>query len=192
MPTKASTDSRDRSFTVADDAGFRIPTEIENADVAMLPSGQVKKELAKNTDSDATVVIDVPVLKAEHWDQILPKLRLSGVTLSLASNCVMQQATTNSCQLLLKEGQASLWNNTHEARIKAALVQLFERDIDVTVIIGETGIETPAEVKSRKKDEAHAEAVSIIENDKNVLQLIDFFDGKLEMDTIAANQQLGD
>ncbi|HIG44458.1 MAG: DNA polymerase III subunit gamma/tau [bacterium] len=154
------------------------------------PSPDISQEEPAKSSSENPEV--APDLSPGNWVTILPMLGLSGVTFSLASNCVIRQATKGACQLRLNEHHASLWNSRHESRIEAALVKLYQRDIKVKVEIGEATDETPAAARTRKQDEARAAAVKEIENDENVRQLINSFDGTLEHDTIAARQQSGD
>lgn len=156
------------------------------------PLPDLSPDLSRDAKSSPENAVVAPDLSPVNWVTILPMLGLSGVTLSLASNCVIRQATKGACQLLLNEQQASLWNSRHESRIEAALVKLYQRDIKVKVEIGEATEETPADAQTRKQDEARAAAVKEIENDENVRRLIDSFDGTLEHDTIAARQQSGD
>ena len=128
----------------------------------------------------------LPMLEPENWDQILPLLGLTGVTLSLASNCMVKTFTKDACELVLNEHHATMWNNTHETRIQTALAIVFAQKIQVTVTIGETTVETPAEKDLRLHEEAHARAVEVIEADENIKKLIENFDGHLDPSSIQA------
>jgi DNA polymerase-3 subunit gamma/tau len=128
----------------------------------------------------------LPMLEPENWDQILPLLGLTGVTLSLASNCMVKTFTKEACELVLNEHHATMWNNTHETRIQTALAIVFAQKIQVTVTIGETTVETPAEKDLRLHEEAHARAVEVIEADENIKKLIENFDGHLDPSSIQA------
>ena len=128
----------------------------------------------------------LPMLEPENWDQILPLLGLTGVTLSLASNCMVKTFTKDACELVLNEHHATMWNNTHETRIQTALAIVFAQKIQVTVTIGETTVETPAEKDLRLHEEAHARAVEVIEADENIKKLIENFDGHLDPNSIQA------
>ena len=128
----------------------------------------------------------LPMLEPENWDQILPLLGLTGVTLSLASNCMVKTFTKDACELVLNEHHATMWNNTHETRIQTALAIVFAQKIKVTVTIGETTVETPAEKDLRLHAEAHARAVELIEADENIKKLIENFDGHLDPNSIQA------
>ena len=128
----------------------------------------------------------LPMLEPENWAQILPLLGLTGVTLSLASNCMVKTFTKDACELVLNEHHATMWNNTHETRIQTALAIVFAQKIQVTVTIGETMVETPAEKDLRLHVEAHARAVEVIEADENIKKLIENFDGHLDPSSIQA------
>ncbi len=156
-----------------------------------------KKEVAEsesnsNVDPVSHHKTEIPDLIAENWVAILPQLGLSGVTQSLAANCTIQSCSDSVCQLVLSEQHASLWNSTHESRIESALNKLYQSTIKVTVTIGKSSVETPAEKAARNQVEATNRAIEVIESDKKVQQIVDSFDGKLDRETISARRNSGD
>jgi DNA polymerase-3 subunit gamma/tau len=125
-------------------------------------------------------------LSEENWAIILSEMNLTGVTLSLSNNCVVENVSEDSCELVLNKHHASLWNQNHEARISAALSEYIGREIQVKVRIGEPKTETPAEADLRERKLAEEKAVELINNDDNIKRLIQDFDGHLDQDSIKA------
>ncbi|MCB1691363.1 MAG: hypothetical protein KDI19_01295, partial [Pseudomonadales bacterium] len=123
------------------------------------------------------------------WDRLFGELDLSGVTRALASNCVMGSIDDEQVVLLLREQHASLWNASHEARIAQALTKRLGREMRLTIEIRDTDGETPAQAQERRDDEERAKAIDAISNDGNVKQIIEAFDGKLNMGSIMPRSQ---
>jgi DNA polymerase-3 subunit gamma/tau len=130
-------------------------------------------------------------LTQSQWITIFPDLGLTGVTQTLAANCTIGERDGNasSCTLLLNQHHASMWNKTHEVRIAMALSTFLGHTIVVKIEIGESNSESPAEAAQRGADEALASAVVSIENDENVQELIQNFDGTLVKESIVAKAQ---
>ncbi len=165
----------------------------ETEDPEFDPSEVSADSSAIPVDSGPESAEDAAELEPKNWVKILPKLGLTGVTLSLASNCVLRSVTGPDCQLVLNEHHASLWNNAHETRIGSALSRMFGTELKVSVTIGQPEAATPAEVDALNQQKAHARAVELIENDEKVKQIVESFDGRLERETIAVRQKkIGD
>ena len=120
----------------------------------------------------------------EDWNDILLQLGLSGVTQTLAANCTLERHESNHCHLRLNEHHASLWNKTHENRISQALSRRYNCEMSVSIEIGETQTETPAQSERRQQEDRQARAVIAIENDENIQALIQNFGGTLNRSSI--------
>jgi DNA polymerase-3 subunit gamma/tau len=120
----------------------------------------------------------------EDWNDILLRLGLSGVTQTLAANCTLERHESNHCHLRLNEHHASLWNKTHESRISQALSRHYNCEMSVSIEIGETQTETPAQLDRRQQEDRQARAVIAIENDENIQALIQNFGGTLNRNSI--------
>lgn len=130
----------------------------------------------------------VIALGETSWVDVLPKLKLSGVTLSVASNCCVLSVADGGCTLQLDETHASLWNTTHESRIENALSKYYDKPFKLIFEAGKTGHATPAKIAADRREAAQIAAVKLIEADAKVKQLIESFDGTLDKDTITARQ----
>ena len=133
----------------------------------------------------ARAQVPVPDFTPANWAEILGALSLSGVAASLAANCQLDSANNRQCVLKLSENHASLWNKTYESRIAEALGQLYGQEIKVSIEVGATSVETPAQRAEREKQESLAQAVADLQGDQHVQQLIENFNGKLDPKSIA-------
>ena len=127
---------------------------------------------------------EAPVLEAANWTEVLFALNLSGVTRTLASNCLLHLVEADRCVFKLAEHHASLWNSSHEERIGSGLSELYGRPFKVEIEVGETEVETPAQRDTRVRRETQAKAVLVMEGDKHVQQLIENFNGRIDSDSI--------
>ncbi|MEX0942164.1 MAG: DNA polymerase III subunit gamma/tau C-terminal domain-containing protein, partial [Pseudomonadales bacterium] len=131
-------------------------------------------------------------LRPEDWHKVFEALGLTGVTRTLAANCIITEVDQEVCVLVLNEHHASLWNKTHESRIEKALTEYLGRKIALKIEVGATPGETPAQSKERTDEEIRVQAVDAISNDENVQQLIETFDGKLKVDSIVPRSHMGE
>ena len=129
-------------------------------------------------------VESAPALQKGSWSEILSAMALDGMTRNLAANCLLDNVENDHVRLKLAEHHASLWNQAHEGRIAQGLSELFGREIRVSIEVGSTDLETPAQIMEREQEESRAQAVADIESDHHVQQLIENFNGKLDPGSI--------
>jgi DNA polymerase-3 subunit gamma/tau len=129
--------------------------------------------------------VTAPEFAVANWPAVLEALALSGVTATLAANCQLDQVAADGCVLKLEEHHASLWNASHEQRIAQALGQVYGREVKVSIEVGSTNVETPAQMTERVRDEEQAKAVAEMQNDEHVQQLIENFNGRLDTQSIS-------
>ncbi len=174
----AQTSSTQSSSTSGDP---EVPT---SNDLASMESLEVPT--GGNPDATGEIVF------SENWHSILSRLKLSGVTQTLAANCTLSRCENSCYYLLLNEHHATLWNKTHEGRISHALTVMFGREISVSIEVGIVETITPAELDRHQQQEIQAKAVKTIEEDTNVQELIRNFNGTIDRDSISPVNQTGD
>ena len=123
-------------------------------------------------------------LEPALWAELLDKLPLTGILLSVASHCELRQVDGDKAYLVLDEGNASLYSEKHGERIASALSEYLQREIAVHIELGSPRFETPAVRAQRLLDERLARAVQSIESDPRVQLLIDKFEGSLDRESI--------
>ncbi len=128
----------------------------------------------------------------DNWSEVFHYLGLTGVTRTLAANCILIDVTAEAIVLRLEQHHATLWNETHEKRIAAALTRFLVKKVGVRIEIGAIDRETPAQASDREAEERRVQAVSAIKNDTNVQQLIQTFDAKLNVESIVPRTQAGE
>jgi DNA polymerase-3 subunit gamma/tau len=173
------------------EGSFNKPAEGSSVTEPIATSG-LDADGSENSSSPLKFSDDIgEELTQSQWIAIFPQLGLTGVTQTLAANCTIGETDGNasSCTLLLNQHHASMWNKTHEVRIAMALSKFLGHTIAVKIEIGESNSESPAEAAQRGADEALASAVVSIENDENVQELIQNFDGTLVKESIVAKAQ---
>lgn len=112
-------------------------------------------------------------MKTVQWDTLLPQLKLTGLAYELASNCIFKQFQNNRFELILSANHAALFNEKTQARIAEALSKQLNESIKLTIHIGSTAQETPAEKAKRVSKEQHDAAVKAVRNDFHVQTLIE-------------------
>jgi len=116
---------------------------------------------------------------------LLEQLGLVGIVYNVASHCELRDASGHDFRFVLDPDNASLFNASHEEKIRLALQNYFDRSVSVSISPGEVQGETPAMQRARLARERQQEAVAEIESDQRLQALIARFDGVLDHSSIA-------
>jgi len=123
-------------------------------------------------------------LTQENWVKVFNDLNLSGMTHGIAANMVFAQRQGTKLQFTLQQGQSSMLNDTHQGRMREALEAMFGCNLELTINIGETQIETPFANRQRRETEHQQQAIIALENDANVASLTTAFNGQLDTNSV--------
>ena len=123
-------------------------------------------------------------LTQENWVKVFNDLNLSGMTHGIAANMVFAQRQGTKLQFTLQQGQSSMLNDTHQTRMREALEAMFGCNLELTINIGETQIETPFANRQRRETEHQQQAIMALENDANVASLTTAFNGQLDTNSV--------
>jgi len=123
-------------------------------------------------------------LTQENWVKVFNDLNLSGMTHGIAANMVFAQRQGTKLQFTLQQCQSSMLNDTHQGRMREALEAMFGCNLELTINIGETQIETPFANRQRRETEHQQQAIIALENDANVASLTTAFNGQLDTNSV--------
>ncbi|MCL4106558.1 UNVERIFIED_CONTAM: hypothetical protein GTU68_009692 [Idotea baltica] len=128
---------------------------------------------------------DVAQLQPENWHVVLENLGLHGIVYNIASHCVLISLEGTALLFVLDENNATLYNDGHRSKISLVLENYFGTSLSVSLQSGQVTRETPAMIRQRMKEERQAQAVTEIDSDPLLSQLIERFDGELDRSSIA-------
>jgi DNA polymerase-3 subunit gamma/tau len=130
--------------------------------------------------ADEPVALEVP----EDWHRVLPRLGLEGLTGALASNCLPSSIDAGRLHLTLDARAETLLADVHIGRLQDALERLGGGHWKVRIEVGAPDGETPARRQEREREERQQRAVTAIEHDPRVRQLLDTFGGEIQAGSI--------
>lgn len=154
------------------------PTATESAPPEPDPVHASPAAPAEKQDMGAAVL-------PQHWPDLLERLGLMGMLQNIAANMELQSVESDSFAFLLDEQNASLFNEGHRDKIRAALQNYLGRQVSVEITLGQPASETPAMRQARANRERQQQAVVEIEEDSRLQALINRFDGELDKQSIA-------
>ncbi|MFJ4348093.1 DNA polymerase III subunit gamma/tau [Pseudomonas sp. NPDC089401] len=148
-------------------------------------------ELAEHVQEEKPVVAPQPLPAAKpatglalQWLELFPQLPVSGMTGNIAANCTLISADGDDWLLHLDPGQGALFNATQQRRLNEALNQHLGRTLNLRIELILPEQETPAQAGARKRAERQQDAVTSIEQDPLIQQMIKQFGAKVRQDTI--------
>jgi len=141
---------------------------LEQADPAVL-----NEITAQNTDSCNTYQSD------NNWPALVNQLELNGMARMLAQNCEIRTYSKDNIELCLLSEHKHLLEKKYQDKVQVALNKHFGKSINLKFSVGKiTGI-TPAELDNREKQMKQQQAITAIETDPVVRELVDSLDAKL-------------
>ncbi|MBT9237512.1 DNA polymerase III subunit gamma/tau [Pseudomonas sp. MG-2] len=148
-------------------------------------------ELAEHVQEEAPKPAAEPLPAAKpatglalQWLELFPQLPVSGMTGNIAANCTLIAADGDDWLLHLDPGQGALFNATQQRRLNDALNQHLGRTLNLRIELILPEQETPAQAAARKRAERQQDAVTSIEQDPLIQQMIKLFGAKVRQDTI--------
>jgi DNA polymerase-3 subunit gamma/tau len=125
-----------------------------------------------------------------NWENILPHLKLSGISQGLAEHCCLDQMTATSIILLLDPAYASWLKEIHVKRIEAALIAYLSKPLKLSITVASQMLtNTPARQQQLTNQQRLQEQVQLINNDPNVQKILQNFNGTLLNDSITLEEK---
>ena len=148
-------------------------------------------ELVDHVQEEAPVIAPEPMPAAQpatglalQWLELFPQLPVSGMTGNIAANCTLMAVDGDDWLLHLDPGQGALFNATQQRRLNEALNQHLGRTLNLRIELIRPEQETPAQAAARKRAERQQDAVSSIQQDPLIQQMIKQFGATVRQDTI--------
>ena len=146
--------------------------------VAAPPVKQIPEPLAPivppweaNNTPPTTEVTLIPLV-AQQWHEIVQALNLSGMSLTLAQHCVLEQSTESQVVLTLDQAVEDFYNAGVEAKLAQALSAYYQRELNLKInISAKLAVETPNQRLDREQAEKQARAERSIYEDAFVQTL---------------------
>ena len=122
---------------------------------------------------------NIPNLAKIDWPTLVNQLELKGMAKMLAQNCEIKNQSTNKLELCLLAEHKYLLEKEYQDKIHIALNEYFKNNVQLKFSIGKITGATPAELDNREKQTKQQKAISSIETDPVVRNLMENFDAKL-------------
>jgi DNA polymerase-3 subunit gamma/tau len=167
--------------------GFR-PESVADVVSSMAPGRQKAIELIAvqpRSGPVAPVVMMAPAVRPEtprvvdDWHAIVDELQLSGLARELAQHCELRELNETDCLLRLAPGHGHLQMKPSPEKIQVALSAYVGRPLVIRFETAKTEMDTPAATAGRERKEHQERAISSIEQDLFVRDVIETFDASL-------------
>ena len=110
------------------------PKSIEPKSVEPVPVVPKPVEQTPAMPAGAVALTD---LKPAMWPQLLESLGLVGIVYNIASHCDLCSNANGSLEFVLDTGNASLFNDGHNDKIRLALENYFGHSLSVCIVPGD-------------------------------------------------------
>ena len=120
----------------------------------------------------------------QDWPGIVSQLSLGGAVKQLAAHSVLVSRNGNRWQLALDQNSAPLYTKERQNSLQQQLSEYVGQPVKLSIDVCELEAETPARLEARQRDERQSAAVSAIENDDNVKNLIETFGARVNTGSV--------
>ncbi|NOX92212.1 MAG: DNA polymerase III subunit gamma/tau [Gammaproteobacteria bacterium] len=117
---------------------------------------------------------------SDDWENMVAAMKLSGMLLQLATNCVLVQRDGNSFRLSMSPNHKYLLSKSREEGLAKALGQHLEQNVTLNITLEGASTATPAERQQERVDARQSQAESTISNDATVQAIVEAFDGQVK------------
>ncbi|WP_404362284.1 DNA polymerase III subunit gamma/tau [Marinobacter sp.] len=158
---------------------------------AWVDSLPVSEEVSETRPSQASATIEQPVAVAAEefsWPRDFRSLGVVGMPGNLASNAAFQK-NENQVTLTLDQGHARLLTSRHRGMIREALTGFFDEEIQLEVIEGSPGHQTPAIFEENARRARQQAAEDAIRSDPLVQSIVERFEGRVVEGSIRPAEQ---
>ncbi len=121
---------------------------------------------------------------AERWSEDVAALGINGFLRELASHTAFESETDGTLNLVLHESCAKLHSKERETELKRALEQYYGRALKLNMRVGQPAAETPAQEKTRERNERQEAAERAIQTDPTVSVLMEKFNARVVPGTV--------
>jgi len=165
---------------VAVPAALAQKPQTPQVEIKEATSHQHLKEEAPASDIAAERNVDNNLV---DWAQVVTKLPLAGLTLTLVKNSIVSKYEGDRLTLMLDDSQKACLNPSRQDQIQAAISQYLGRPIKLTITVGEV-VATPMMQAAEQAILKEQQAKASIEQDKTVQGLVSTFDATVEKITV--------
>lgn len=127
-----------------------------------------------------TTILELPAMPGDvHWGELVARLQLNGLARELAQHCELRQLDETDCILRLAPAHGHLQMKPAPDRLRQALSDYLGRPISLRFELAQTETDTPALTAGRERRERQERAISAIEQDSFIRDVIESCDASL-------------
>jgi DNA polymerase-3 subunit gamma/tau len=119
-----------------------------------------------------------------EWIAVVQELKLSGLAKMLAQNSEVKRVASNEIEFCVPETHKHLLNKDYQDRVQMALRAHLGKPVRLKFSVGMVTGMTPAELENREKQERQSQAITAVESDPFVREMVEQFDAKLIVSSI--------
>lgn len=174
------------AFRPADAIGSAAAGGSGDASKPQTETARVAAPVAKVVQGKQTVA-DSAAWEAPNWQELVPRLGLSGAERLLAASCALLRRENNTVFFSLDPGSESYLTRQRKESLANTLSDHYGEPLVVDISIGKAEVESPMQAESRQAGERFAAERKKLEADPNVQALISMFGAELSAESIKLN-----
>jgi len=152
------------------------PTPLKQKSAA---AGSVAESSPVDVQAVANPVNPEAKVDLSQWNQVVSSLKLGGIAMQLANNCVYHSWDGTALELRLDPSHSHLQVESAEQRLHKALEAMFGSPIRLRIRAGVPVRATPAQIEAKEREAQQQEAAASLAEDPLVKSMEERFGAKL-------------
>ena len=164
--------------------------------LAFKPNNNAKQPAAASTTNRKTASQRKPITAKKavptgtnKWVDLLSQITLTGATNALAQACALEEFTETELKLIISPNHEALLNKKHIDRIREAVNQLDNMNVNVLIRVEDTERPTAQMTTEQNKKEHTQKLENNLMQDDVVQDILDTFNGTVLKETINDKQE---
>lgn len=147
---------------------------------------EASKVVNKPVQSSTLVKIDLSRLSTENWHEIVSYLDVAGILKQLVEHSAFIRIENACLYLAVAPSHSAMLTPEREQQLQDKLSAYFVTELKLKIEKTQTDTETPAARSGRQQQERQTAAESSIVNDDNVKNIMDAFNGHVDIESVQA------
>ena len=181
--SKATQPQQSSSETYAKQQNKTVATSVKEKTPHI---NEVQEVVSKPVQTSSLVKIDLNRLSTTNWHEIVSYLDVAGILKQLVEHSAFVRIENACLYLAIAPSHSAMLTPEREQQLQDKLSAYFVAELKLKIEKTQTDTETPAARSGRQLQERQAAAENSIVNDDNVKNIMDAFNGHVDIESVQA------
>ena len=172
-----------KSAKVLSNAAVEQQVNAVQEETIVEPKASAEPVISQNNSVKANS-LNLTELSIENWHKVVSSLDVVGILKQLVEHSAFVNLESLNLYLAVAPSHSAMLSPERKSQLENKLSEYFNSEVKLHIEETKVETETPAARSGRKQQERQADAESSIINDNNVKNILDAFNGHVDLETV--------